>query len=61
MDLLALNDFRLAIIELHIHILVNIVIQHRWVDQIERAGRDEDTEKTVEPDWTIDIFFKARD
>ena len=60
-DLMSGNCSLLAIFDLHLHILVNIEIHHRRVDQIQKAGRDEDTEETVEPDWSIVTFLKARE
>ena len=60
LDLFALNFSHPSIFQLHLHLLVSVEIHHRRIDQIQRTGRDEDTEETVEPDWTIIIFLKLR-
>ena len=49
------------VFQLHLDLLVNPEIQHGRVDQIQRAGGDEDTEETVEPDRSVVIFLKARE
>ena len=61
LDLFAMNFSHPSTFQLHLHLLVSVEIHHRRVDQIQRTGRDEDTEETVEPDWSVVTFLKAWD
>ena len=61
LDRFALYCFHPSTFQLHLHLLVSVEIHNRRVEQIQRTGRDEDAEKTVEPDWSVVTFLKAWD
>ena len=53
-------DFFYLVIPCDFYFLMRVVVDHGWVNQIQRARRDKDTQETVQPNRSIFFLFKFR-